>query len=77
MSFVQEHTNDDGQGWPYAVKDTTAGMQEVERIRTNIGHIRVKMSGTNFPDRVEEVRERRCTGCTVGKGSSAIAPALL
>ena len=54
MSFVQEHTNDDGQGWPYAVKDTTAGMQEVERIRTNIGHIRVKMSGTNFPDRVEE-----------------------
>ncbi len=46
--------SDDGQGWPYAVKDTTAGMQEVERIRTNIGHIRVKMSGTNFPDRVEE-----------------------
>ena len=30
------------------------GVQEVERIRTNIGHIRVKMSGTNFPDRVEE-----------------------
>ncbi len=53
MSFVQEHTNDDGQGWPYAVKDTTAGMQQVERIRTNIGHIRVKMSGTNFPDRIE------------------------
>jgi len=33
MSFVQEHTNDDGQGWPYAVEGTTAGMQEVERIR--------------------------------------------
>ena len=30
-----------------------------ERIRTNIGHIRMKMSGTYFPDRVEEVRERR------------------
>ena len=27
---------------------------EVERIRTNIGHIRVKMSGANFPDRVEK-----------------------
>ncbi len=26
---------------------------EVERIRTNIGHIRVKTSGTSFPDRVE------------------------
>ncbi len=25
----------------------------VERIRTNIGHIRVKMLGTYFPDRVE------------------------
>ena len=25
----------------------------VERIRTNIGHIRLKMSGTYFPDRVE------------------------
>jgi len=40
------------------VEDTTAGMQEVERIRTNIGYIRVKMSGSNFPDRVEEVRAR-------------------
>jgi hypothetical protein len=28
--------------------------QEIERIRTNIGHIRVKMSGIYFPDRVEE-----------------------
>ncbi len=26
---------------------------EVERLRTNIGHIRVKMSGANFPDKVE------------------------
>ncbi len=26
---------------------------EIERIRTNIGHIRVKTSGTSFPDRVE------------------------
>ena len=43
-----------------AAKDTTAGMQEVERIRTNIGHIRVKMSGANFPDRVEEVRKQFC-----------------
>jgi len=33
---------------------TTTWMWEVERIRTNIGHIRVKMSGTYFPDRVEE-----------------------
>ena len=28
-----------------------------ERIRTNIGHIRVKMSGTYFPDKVEDVVE--------------------
>jgi hypothetical protein len=34
---------------------TTAWMQEVERLRTNIGHIRVKMSGTYFPDKVEVV----------------------
>ena len=26
---------------------------EVERIRTNIGHIREKMFGTYFPDRAE------------------------
>ena len=32
---------------------TTAWMQEVERLRTNIGHIRVKTSGTSFPDKVE------------------------
>ena len=27
---------------------------EVERLRTNVGHIRVKMSGTYFPDKVKE-----------------------
>jgi len=55
------------------LEDTTARMQddsrdgggsgrlehvlEVERLRTNIGHIRVKMLGTYFPDKVEESRE--------------------
>ncbi|MFT5426716.1 MAG: hypothetical protein ACI9ZT_001662 [Gammaproteobacteria bacterium] len=28
-------------------------MQEVERLRTNIGYIRVKMLGANFPDKAE------------------------
>ncbi|MCH8262237.1 MAG: hypothetical protein IIA77_04180 [Proteobacteria bacterium] len=53
-----------------AVGATTAGMQEVEGFRTNIGHIRVdsregigrvesgteteKMPGADFPDRVDE-----------------------
>jgi len=46
-------------------------MQEVERIRTNTGHIRVKMSGTNFPDRVEEVRERRLQGSNDRKRAPA------
>ena len=27
---------------------------EIERLRTNIGHIRVKTSGTSFPDKVEQ-----------------------
>ena len=45
---VQDDSKDGGGR---VVSGTTT---EVERIRTNIGHIRVKMSGTNFPDRVEE-----------------------
>jgi len=28
-----------------------------ERLRTNIGYMRLKMLGTNFPDKVEESRE--------------------
>jgi len=40
------------------------GVQEVERIRTNIGHIRVKMSGTYFPDRVEDAVSD-CTGAAI------------
>jgi len=41
---------------------SSRAVTEVERPRTNIGHIRVKMSGTYFPDKVESVEsslERR------------------
>ena len=38
-------------------EDTTAWMQGVERIRMNIGHIRVKMSGTYFPARAERIEK--------------------
>ena len=37
----------------YLCRVTTARKQEVERLRTNIGHIRVKTSGTSFPDKAE------------------------
>jgi hypothetical protein len=38
---------------PKRPASTIAWMQEVERLRTNIGHIRVKMLGANFPDKAE------------------------
>ena len=45
------------------------GVWEVERIRTNIGHIRVKMSGTYFPDRVEEHKALMSEGWEDLKGT--------
>ena len=47
---VQDDSMDGG------VRVVSGTTTEVERIRTNIGYIRVKMPGADFPDRVDQLR---------------------